>query len=103
MALRLVSFLMHLGNILYWYCDIIDYEKEFDKITFIDLLADVKVFEDGRIEILDLDELKEALEIGLIDNKRFLDAINKLNKLLRLINEKKGIENLINYLIKASE
>jgi predicted RNA-binding protein associated with RNAse of E/G family len=94
---------MHLGKIKYWYCDIIDYIKELDKITLIDLLVDLKIYEDERIEVLDLDELDEAYDKCLISSHIYLDAINKLNKLIKMVSEKEGIEKLVEYLLKASE
>ncbi len=94
---------MNRGKLLYWYCDIIDYEKGPDKITIIDLLADVKVYADGSLEVLDLDELEEALKSNLITSKMYLDSIKKLNRLIRMINDKNGIENLVDYLLKTSE
>lgn len=102
MDLRLVSFMMLIGKFLYWYCDIIDYEYDDanDAFTFIDLLVDVKVT-NGKIQVLDLDELKEALDKGLIDNERFLRAINKLNKLVKMI-EENGIDYLVDYLVKTN-
>ena len=102
---RLVSSLIRSGNFLYWYCDIIDYEydDENDKYIFIDLLVDVKVSSDGKIEVLDLDELKEALDKGLIDNERFLDAINKLNRLIKTIEEKNSMDCLVKFLLKTNE
>lgn len=72
------------GKFLYWYCDIIDYS--FDKNTheyiFVDLLVDVKIYEDGRYEVLDLDELVEAYKQNLITIETLTDALTKLNKLL---------------------
>lgn len=77
------------GNFLYWYCDIIDYkynatEKEH---LFIDLLVDVKIYEDGTYEILDLDELAEAYKQKLITLDMMTDALAKLNKLLQQIKD----------------
>jgi hypothetical protein len=33
----------------------------------------------------------------------YLDSIKKLNRLIRMINDKNGIENLVDYLLKTSE
>ena len=100
---KLVSFLIQSGEFIYWYCDIIDYEydEEKDAHTFIDLLVDVKVV-DNKIEVLDLNELKEALDKGLIDNERFLRAINKLNRLFKMIENSESMEILVAYLIKTN-
>ncbi len=75
------------GNLLYYYCDIIDYsydEKE-DSYTFIDLLVDIKYYPDGKIEFLDFDELQEAYSSNMIDGKLLLKAISNLNKLANII------------------
>jgi predicted RNA-binding protein associated with RNAse of E/G family len=83
------------GNLLYYYCDIIDvdYNEEEDVFTFVDLLVDVKVFPDGKLEFLDFDELQVAFNKKLIDSNQLLMAINHLNKLVQKINER-GIEAL---------
>ena len=88
---KISRFLNKDGNLEYWYCDIIDYK--FEKIddeevfTLIDLLVDVKVYEDGRYEVLDVDELDEALKNNLISEEQKSMALNKLNSLLELIKE----------------
>ena len=55
------------GNVFrYWYCDIIktEYRKEDNSYLFTDLLADVVVFPDGSVRVVDLDEVSEALDQG---------------------------------------
>lgn len=76
------------GSFKFWYVDIINYEyiKEEDKYIFTDLLLDVIVHVDGRVEILDEDELNEAFEKGIITIEVMDEAKEKLNKLLDLIN-----------------
>lgn len=75
------------GRLLYWYCDIISYtyDEETDTYVFTDLLADVIIYPDGRIRVVDLDELADALESGAITNAQAEDALRKLNKLLTLL------------------
>ena len=104
MGSRLVNSMIRSGNFLYWYCDIIDYDydEEKDSYIFIDLLVDVKIT-NGKIEVLDLDELKEALDNGLIDDARFLRAINKLNQLIRIIEEKNNLDDVIKYYMRINE
>ena len=52
----------------YWYCDIIeaDYDAENDILTTTDLLVDLKIYPDETHEVLDLEELDEAIEEKLI-------------------------------------
>ena len=52
------------GNFKHWYCDIIKHEyiKKKDKYIVTDLLVDVVVYPDGHYEVLDLEELDEALK-----------------------------------------
>ena len=75
------------GSFKFWYCDIISYEydEKEDTLILIDLLLDVIVHIDGTYEILDEDELEEALKNGIITNEIASDAREKLNNLLKLI------------------
>ena len=75
-------------NFLYWYCDIIDAQIKDEEYILVDLLVDIKVYPDGRYEILDKEELDEALNEGLITKEQKEEALNKLSALLEII--KKG-------------
>lgn len=81
------------NQLVYWYCDIIDYRLEEVNgeavYTIIDLLVDVKVYDDGTYEILDMDELEEALRANLITAQQKDMALDKLNSLIELIKENK--------------
>jgi predicted RNA-binding protein associated with RNAse of E/G family len=76
-------------NLLYFYCDIIDvnYNEEKDEYIFTDLLADVKIYPDGKVEVLDIREIADCLLDGIIDNKIVADALIKLDNLLNMIYE----------------
>lgn len=75
-------------DLLYWYCDIIEveYYLEEDKFILNDLLVDVKILPDGKINILDFDELSLALENDLITKTQLATAIQNFSKLVELIN-----------------
>lgn len=75
------------NKIKYWYCDIIDinYEKETDTYSLYDLLTDVKILDDKRIEVIDLDELATAFEEGLITPKQLSMSLKRSNNLLNMI------------------
>lgn len=75
------------NHVLYWYCDIIQAKKDADKNTVIieDLLIDVILYEDGRIRIMDIDELCDALDQKLITQEESMYALRTLNSLLNLI------------------
>ncbi|MDO5519180.1 MAG: DUF402 domain-containing protein [bacterium] len=72
------------NDFVYWYCDIVtyDYQKETNELTVIDLLADVIVYEDGSSKVLDLDELADSLEQGLIPLSIGCKALRQANALL---------------------
>lgn len=71
------------GSLLYWYCDIITHTVENENdLIIIDLLADVIVYPDGFVQVLDLDELCEAKEKGLITVDEFFLSIKQLGSLL---------------------
>ena len=79
------------GTLLYWYCDIVDYvfnESE-NTLTVTDLLADVIIYPDGRVKVMDLDELAEALEQELISTELMSACLRRLHNLLSLIDRDK--------------
>lgn len=94
------------GTLLYWYCDIIDVSypakgvvnsktgevfgtspEDRDKEAFlaIDLLADVVIYPNGAIRVVDIDELAQAFECGRLTSVQLCDGLRKLNHLLNLI------------------
>ena len=75
------------GSLLYWYCDIVDYTYEETTDTYIttDLLADVLIYPDGFIKVVDIDELVTALEQNLISESLLKKSLLRLNHLLTLI------------------
>ena len=86
------------GQLIYWYCDIIDVEYDQEQNTYrvYDLLVDVRILPDGRISILDLEEMAEALETHVIPQTVVIKALRRLNLLLKRI-EEVGIEGLVRY------
>lgn len=75
------------GSLLYWYCDIVDYDYDtlINKLIVTDLLADVIIYPDGFVKVVDLDELVTALEARSISLDTLKASLNKLNKLLNVI------------------
>ena len=74
-------------NFLYWYCDVIEteYDPVTDTYTINDLLVDIKIYPDGRVILLDADELAQALEVGLVSSAQAVKALKTLNGLLKMI------------------
>jgi predicted RNA-binding protein associated with RNAse of E/G family len=77
------------GKFVYWYCDIIDveYDEKSDTYTLIDLLVDVKIMPDGSVRVLDIDEIADALEGNIITKELAIEAMRKLDRLLKIIYE----------------
>lgn len=74
------------GTLVYWYCDIISHAFEAaDKLIITDLLADVIVYPDGFVQVMDLDELCSAREDGLITADEFFLAVKRLGALLDIV------------------
>ena len=72
---------------MYWYCDIISYtfnEPE-NSYVFTDLLADVLIYPDGRVEVVDVGEIADALTDGTLTTDEMIPALRSLDKLLGLI------------------
>ncbi len=75
------------NSLLYWYCDIVDFEenKEENSLIVTDLLADVVVYPDGQVKVVDLDELADALDKGLITPELLSVCLRRLDELLTMI------------------
>ena len=75
------------GSLLYWYCDIVDYELNEKEcvLTVTDLLADVIIYPWGEVRVADLDELADALDRGVITSQLMSSCLRRLHFLLSLI------------------
>lgn len=101
------------GSLLYWYIDIIDYSWNNEVITYArgeapgtppvsivsekeysdtckhllvtDLLADVLIYPDGFVKVVDIEELSDALEAGLITTKQLTRSLRYLSRVLEMI------------------
>lgn len=84
---KVSKFLYENNDLLYWYCDIMDYTKKPDENAWIfrDLLADVIILPDGFVKVVDLDEFETALENGSITVEDVKKALKSLDKLLHII------------------
>jgi len=50
----------------------------------VDLLLDVKIMPDGRVEVLDADELAEALKNNIISKEEACMCLSILDKILKM-------------------
>lgn len=75
------------NSLLYWYCDIVEYDYHPDTDTYIvtDLLADVIIYPDGFVKVVDIDELVTALNEKLISEDTLKKSLLCLNNLLEII------------------
>lgn len=73
--------------LLCWYCDIVEYEyrQEDNSLVSLDLLADVVVYPDGFVKVMDLDELAFSMEKGTLSEDLLKKCLIRLNKLLQII------------------
>ena len=101
-GIKVSKFMKEDNELVYWYCDIIDWEynDEENSYTFNDLLVDVVIYPDGSVKVLDLGEISEAMARELIGNERVKNALKTTDKLLNIIYEgrfdelKKELENV---------
>jgi predicted RNA-binding protein associated with RNAse of E/G family len=79
------------GSLLYWYCDIVEFDWSEDGGTLIvtDLLADVVLYPSGRLKVMDLDELADAMDQGLITSEQMSRCLHQLSDLLLIIDRDK--------------
>ncbi len=92
------------NTLLYWYCDIVDYayQQSNNALIVTDLLADVVIYPDGYIKVLDLNELAVAIEQALCEPRVITQALRKLDALLNLIYDDK-FDTLSSYIDKWAE
>lgn len=74
-------------SLMYYYCDIVDYDYEEGDNTLIvtDLLADVIIYPDGFVKVVDIDEMVTCLDAAKISIDQLKDSLTQLNKLLQII------------------
>lgn len=86
-GIKISKFLKSDGSLYKWYCDIVDYSfnEEDNSVTALDLLLDVTISPDGRVKVLDLDELASAHKSGLIDDALMEASLIRTNRLLDTI------------------
>ena len=84
---KISRFYGHDGTFLYWYCDIIRTMPmpQEGAVCFKDLLADVKISPEGEVRVLDLDELAEAMDSGLLEPGEPAMCLRQLNDLLAVL------------------
>ena len=71
---------------MYWYCDIIAAEPaEGGGTVFTDLLVDIVVYPDGKLQIWDLGEAGDVLRRGDITPELLADALRRTDDLLRIL------------------
>ena len=75
------------GKLVYYYCDIIDavFSKDNKSCVVSDLLADVKVYPDGKVEVVDLEEIADALDKKIITVSYAKKSLRRLDSLLKII------------------
>lgn len=75
------------NSLIYWYCDIVDYAYDRNTDTYIvtDLLADVIVYPDGFVKVVDLDELVTARQSCILSESMLDTALLRLDHLLKII------------------
>ena len=81
-------------SFVYWYCDIVSFSVNEPENTILitDLLADVIIMHDSSVKVLDLDELCEAKEKGLLSSEDFFHSVKLLGNLLNIIETGRFLE-----------
>lgn len=73
------------GKLLYWYNDIGEVFFSGKEIKFNDLLLDVIVYPDGKVNYMDIDEFALAIEKNLITKEQELKALRSYHYLVSAI------------------
>ncbi len=98
---KISRFLTKDDQLICWYCDIIDwsYAPDTDTYIFTDLLADVLLYPSGEIHVVDLDEIADALEQGLLNQEQVCLCMRRLNALLQEIYTGRLLPSLETYFL----
>ena len=67
----------------------IEYDRQKHAYILTDLIVDVVVYPDGYVDVIDLDEMADALEQGQISQQQVVLALRHLDTVLRLNHSKK--------------
>ncbi len=97
---KISRFLNHDNELICWYCDIIEhtFDPDTNAYIFTDLLADVLIYPSGRAKVVDLDEVADAVEQGLLTPAQFCDCMRKTDALLREIYDGRLLPMVMEYL-----
>lgn len=90
-GIKVSKFLLEDGSLKYWYCDIVDYayDRQTNTLITTDLLADVIVYPNGFVKVVDLDELSCAIAKKICTKAQVITALKNLDWLLQLIYDDK--------------
>ncbi len=82
---KISRFINKNDKIIYHYCDIIETEQVENTYTFVDLLADVIIYENGLIKVVDIAEIAQALKEELLSLELAQKALCRLDSLLSIV------------------
>ena len=84
---KVSKFIRENNSLLYWYCDIVEhtYDEATDTYVFTDLLADVIIYPDDKVKVVDLDEIAVALERKMLSERELSITLRTLDSLLNSI------------------
>ena len=99
---KVSKFMRRDGSLLYWYCDIVShtFDPETDTYVFTDLLADVVIYPDHSVRVVDLDEVGTALKNDLITKEQSISLLDSLSSLLNIIYAKEPFKAIQDYIVK---
>ncbi len=86
-GIKISKFYTVSGKLLYYYCDIIETlrNEEENAYVFNDLLADVVIYEDGFVKVLDIGEIAHAMDKRLITIQQAKKSLATLDELLNIV------------------
>ena len=84
-GIKVSKFYREDNSLIYWYCDVVDYAWNEDNsiLTTTDLLIDVLIYPNGQLKVLDLDELADAQDLGLISGELLKNSLRRADALLQ--------------------
>lgn len=96
---KVSKFYNEAGELLYWYCDIVeyDYNEANNTLVVTDLLADVIIYPDNYVKVVDIAEIATCVENNALTNAQLIKSLKNLDELLNII-YKGNFDSLTHYI-----
>lgn len=86
-GIKVSKFYTFSDELLYWYCDIGDcvFDNSKNEFMFVDLMADVIIYPDGEMRVVDLAEAADVFANGSVESDKICKMLKSLDFLMEAL------------------